>query len=110
MNVKIKKISHGLSGKLSFPGDKSLSHRAIIFGSLAEGESHFTNVLAGEDCVCTRKAFEAMGVDIQSPSPTELIIKGGGLHSLKAPKQELYLGNSGTSMRILLGVLAGQNF
>ena len=110
MNVKIKKIDHGLSGQLSFPGDKSLSHRAIIFGSLAEGESRFTNVLDGEDCVCTRKAFEAMGVEITSASSTELVVKGRGLHSLKAPKAELYLGNSGTSMRILLGVLAGQTF
>ena len=110
MNIKIKKISHGLSGKLSFPGDKSLSHRAIIFGSLAEGESHFTNVLAGEDCVCTRKAFESMGVEILNVSPTEIRIKGKGLRSLKAPKHELYLGNSGTSMRLLMGVLAGNSF
>ena len=65
MDVKIKKTDHGLLGKLLFPGDKSLSHRAIIFGSLAEGESHFTNVLAGEDCVCTRKAFEKLGVEIK---------------------------------------------
>ena len=110
MNVKIKKVTHGLSGQLSFPGDKSLSHRAIIFGSLAEGESHFTNVLAGEDCVCTRKAFEAMGVKIRSNKDgTELWIEGKGLR-LQKPKSELYLGNSGTSMRLLLGVLAGQDF
>ena len=110
MNIKIQKINKGLSGTLSFPGDKSLSHRAIIFGSLAEGESHFTNVLAGEDCVCTRKAFEAMGVKIKSNEDgTELWIKGNGLQ-LEKPKSELYMGNSGTSMRLLMGVLAGQNF
>ena len=110
MNLKIKKINHGLSGTLSFPGDKSLSHRAIIFGSLAEGESHFTNVLAGEDCVYTRKAFEAMGVKIRSNKDgTELWIEGKGLR-LDKPGSELYLGNSGTSVRLLLGVLAGQNF
>ena len=109
-NITIKKINRGLSGELSFPGDKSLSHRAIIFGSLAGGESHFTNVSTGEDCVCTRKAFEAMGVKIESDkSGTELRIKGKGLQ-LEKPKSELYLGNSGTSMRLLLGVLAGQNF
>ncbi len=111
MNIKIKKITKGLSGRLSFPGDKSLSHRAIIFGSLAEGESRFTNVLSGEDCVCTRKAFEAMGIEIKSfKNGTELRIKGKGLHGLKAPKHDLYLGNSGTSMRLLLGILAGQSF
>src|SRR3989344_6186454 len=103
-NITIKKINRGLSGELSFPGDKSLSHRAIIFGSLAGGESHFTNVSTGEDCVCTRKAFEAMGVKIESDkSGTELRIKGKGLQ-LEKPKSELYLGNSGTSMRLLLGV------
>lgn len=109
--VKIVPARSGLSGELSFPGDKSLSHRAIIFGSLAEGRSHFTNVLSGEDCVCTRKAFEAMGVKIiSSKDGTELTIDGVGLKGLKQPKSELYLGNSGTSMRLLMGVLAGQSF
>jgi len=110
LNIKIKKSSQGLSGKLSFPGDKSLSHRAIIFGSLAEGDSHFTNVLNAEDCNCTRKAFESMGVEIHTDDSGDLRIKGKGLHSLKAPARELYLGNSGTSMRLLLGILAGQLF
>ena len=110
-SVKVQKLSTGLSGSLSFPGDKSLSHRAIIFGSLAEGTSHFTNVLTGEDCVCTRKAFEEMGVPIDvNNGGTELTIHGAGLHGLKAPKKDLYLGNSGTSMRLLMGLLAGQNF
>ncbi len=99
-----------MSGNLSFPGDKSLSHRAIIFGSLAEGVSHFTNVLDGEDCVRTKAAFEALGVRIQTHSPTELTIHGEGLGALRTPKHEIYLGNSGTSMRLLLGVLAGQPF
>ena len=109
--VRLKKHSAPLSGTLSFPGDKSLSHRAIIFGSLSEGISSFKNVLSGEDCVCTREAFEAMGVDIKSSSDgTEVVIIGKGLHGLKEPKKELYLGNSGTSMRILSGVLAGQPF
>jgi len=110
-SVTIHKQNSGLSGSLSFPGDKSLSHRAVIFGSLAEGVSHFTNVLAGEDCVCTREAFREMGVKIDSSADgTELTIHGVGLKGLKAPKKELYLGNSGTSMRLLMGLLAGQNF
>ena len=108
--VKVEKVNGPLAGVLSFPGDKSLSHRAIIFGSLAEGTSSFTNVLAGEDCVCTRHAFEAMGVKITSADPTKLTIEGKGLRSLLPPKKELYLGNSGTSMRLLLGMLAGQPF
>ena len=90
--VKIKKHEKGLKGVLSFPGDKSLSHRAIIFGSLAEGKSHFTNILAGEDCVRTKEAFEALGVRIQTHSPTELTIEGKGFHSFKNPGKEIYLG------------------
>ncbi len=108
-SVKIRKAGM-LRGELSFPGDKSLSHRAIIFGSLAEGTSYFTNVLAGEDCLCTRKAFEAMGVVITADVPTRLRINGRGLHSLKPYNAEIYLGNSGTSMRLLAGLLAAQKF
>lgn len=110
-SVKIQKLNQLISGVLNFPGDKSLSHRAIIFGSLAEGKSHFTNVLNGEDCVCTRKAFESMGVRIDdSKGGTEMTIHGVGLHGLKAPKSDIYCGNSGTLMRLLMGVLAGQGF
>ncbi|MBI2095084.1 MAG: 3-phosphoshikimate 1-carboxyvinyltransferase [Candidatus Omnitrophica bacterium] len=108
--VKIKKITHGVSGDLSFPGDKSLSHRAIIFGALAEGVSSFTNVLDGEDCARTREAFRSLGVGMRSATPAEIQITGRGLHALKAPQKEIYLGNSGTSMRLLLGVLAGNPF
>ncbi|MBI4432886.1 MAG: 3-phosphoshikimate 1-carboxyvinyltransferase [Candidatus Omnitrophica bacterium] len=106
----VQKTIRPLSGTLCFPGDKSLSHRAIIFGALAEGVSEFTNVLAGEDCVCTRKAFEDMGVRVESLSDTHLRITGRGLRGLQAPKKELYLGNSGTSMRLLLGILSGFDF
>src|SRR3989338_4566574 len=108
--VMISKLTHGLSAGLSFPGDKSLSHRAIIFGSLAEGTSSFTNVLSAEDCIWTRKAFESLGLEIHQDSPTALTIHGRGLRSLKAPAHEIYLGNSGTAMRLLLGVLAGNPF
>ncbi len=109
--VKVSPAPPPLAGELSFPGDKSLSHRAVIFGALAKGDSRFTNVLAGEDCVCTRRAFEAMGVKIESSADgSELTVHGVGLKGLKAPKKELYLGNSGTSMRLLMGVLAGQGF
>ncbi len=109
-SVLIKKNNNALAGKLSFPGDKSLSHRAIIFGSLAHGISRFTNVLSSEDCVCTRSAFESMGVRIDSASPGELTIHGRGLRALKKPALALDCGNSGTSMRLLSGVLAGNEF
>lgn len=109
-SVRLERCARTRAATLSFPGDKSLSHRAIMFGSLAQGTSSFTNVLAGEDCVCTRRAFEAMGVSVTSADPTRVIIEGAGLGGLRAPKEELYLGNSGTSMRLLLGILAGQPF
>ena len=108
--VKVRGTQSQFSAELCFPGDKSLSHRAIISGSLAEGVSSFTNVLWGGDCVCTRRAFESLGVEIQSKSLTELSISGRGLRSLKAPREDIYLGNSGTSMRLLLGILAGNKF
>ena len=109
-SVTLHKAAGGVSGTLAFPGDKSLSHRAIIFGALAEGESRFTNVLEGEDCVCTRKAFEALGVQISSSAPSQLTIQGKGLRSFTKPAREIYCGNSGTSMRLLLGVLAACAF
>lgn len=108
--VRVGRCAQARAATLSFPGDKSLSHRAIMFGSLAKGTSVFTNVLSGEDCVCTRRAFEAMGVRITSADPTRVTIEGAGPGGLRAPKEELYLGNSGTSMRLLLGILAGQAF
>ncbi len=109
-NIRVRRATHGLKATLAFPGDKSLSHRAIIFGALAEGVSSFTNVLAGEDCVCTRRAFEALGVTIRSPIPSEITIDGVGLRGLRQAAAPLYLGNSGTSMRLLCGILAGQPF
>ncbi len=109
-SVDIEAAHNKIKGRLSFPGDKSLSHRAILFGSLAQGVSRFTNVLWGEDCVCTRKAFEAMGVKIKVKSASKITVYGKGLYSLKKPARRLYLGNSGTSMRLLMGLLSAQPF
>jgi 3-phosphoshikimate 1-carboxyvinyltransferase len=109
-SVYIESQPGPFSGDLSFPGDKSLSHRAIIFGSLAEGVSTFTNILPAEDCICTREAFCQMGVEMESESESHLRIRGRGLRGLREPSRELYLGNSGTSMRLLLGILAPQAF
>ncbi|MEE4378532.1 MAG: 3-phosphoshikimate 1-carboxyvinyltransferase [Candidatus Competibacteraceae bacterium] len=99
-----------LRGHLRVPGDKSLSHRAIMLGSLAEGSSQVEGFLDGADCLATLNAFRAMGVTIEGPAQGRLIIHGVGLHGLQAPTESLDMGNSGTAMRLLAGVLAGQRF
>ncbi len=93
------------------PGDKSISHRAILFGALAEGESAYENILEAEDCLHTLDALRQMGIEIHHEKGTgRVLIAGKGLRGLSKPGRELYLGNSGTSMRLLLGILAGQKF
>jgi 3-phosphoshikimate 1-carboxyvinyltransferase len=92
------------------PGDKSISHRAIMLGSLAEGQTRISGFLEGEDSLATLKAFQQMGVSIEGPAAGRVVIQGVGLHGLQAPEQPLELGNSGTSMRLLAGLLAGQGF
>jgi len=99
-----------LQGEARVPGDKSISHRSIMLGSLAEGTTKVTGFLEAEDCLSTMKAFQAMGVHIERTQGGGVVIEGVGLHGLKAPKEELYLGNSGTSMRLLSGLLSGQQF
>jgi len=99
-----------LTGRLRVPGDKSISHRSIMLGSLAEGETTVTGFLEGDDSLATLSAFRAMGVQIEGPDAGRVRIQGVGLHGLKAPAAALYLGNSGTSMRLLSGLLAGQAF
>jgi 3-phosphoshikimate 1-carboxyvinyltransferase len=99
-----------LTGRLRVPGDKSISHRSIMLGSLAEGETGVSGFLEGEDSLATLSAFRAMGVQIEGPDAGRVRIQGGGLHGLKAPADALYLGNSGTSMRLMSGLLAGQSF
>jgi 3-phosphoshikimate 1-carboxyvinyltransferase len=99
-----------LQGEIRVPGDKSMSHRSIMLGSLAEGVTHVTGFLNAEDAISTLEAFRAMGVTIEGPVNGEVTIHGVGKHGLKAPQAPLYLGNSGTSMRLLSGLLAGQPF
>ena len=100
----------GLQGSIRVPGDKSISHRSIMFGSLAEGTSHISGFLEGEDSLNTLRAFQAMGVDIEGPTDGKVSIHGVGMYGLKSPGKPLELGNSGTSMRLLAGLLAGQQF
>jgi 3-phosphoshikimate 1-carboxyvinyltransferase len=99
-----------LSGRIRVPGDKSISHRSIMLGSLAEGTTHVSGFLEGEDSLATLKAFRDMGVQISGPDQGRVVIEGVGMHGLKAPAKALDLGNSGTSMRLMSGLLAGQAF
>ena len=99
-----------LQGEARVPGDKSISHRSIMLGSIAEGVTRVTGFLEGEDSLATLRAFRAMGVTIEGPNNGEVVIHGVGLHGLQPPPGPLYLGNSGTSMRLLAGLLAGQSF
>lgn len=99
-----------LTGKIRVPGDKSISHRSIMLGSIAKGITHVSGFLEGEDSLATLQAFRDMGVVIEGPHDGEVAIHGVGMHGLKPPPGPLYLGNSGTSMRLLSGLLAGQGF
>jgi 3-phosphoshikimate 1-carboxyvinyltransferase len=99
-----------LQGTLQVPGDKSISHRVIMLGALAEGTTTIKGFLEGEDTLATLAAFQAMGVPIQKSQHGQIKITGVGLHGLQAPDKPLYLGNSGTSMRLLAGLMAGQAF
>ena len=98
------------TGRIRVPGDKSISHRSIMLGSLAQGTTEVEGFLEGEDALATLQAFRDMGVVIEGPHHGRVTIHGVGLHGLKAPPGPIYLGNSGTSMRLLSGLLAAQPF
>ncbi|MFI9653992.1 3-phosphoshikimate 1-carboxyvinyltransferase [Guyparkeria sp. GHLCS8-2] len=102
--------AQALEGEARVPGDKSISHRSIMFGSLAEGTTEISGFLEGEDSLNTLRCFRAMGVSISDPEAGRVTIEGVGLHGLKQPEKPLYVGNSGTSMRLMSGILAGQAF
>ena len=104
------KAGGALTGTFRVPGDKSISHRSIMLGSLAEGVTNVSGFLEGEDSLATLNAFRAMGVVIEGPSNGDVKIHGVGLHGLKKPEKELDVGNSGTSMRLLAGLLSAQDF
>ena len=96
--------------QLRVPGDKSISHRSIMLSSIAQGMTEITGFLEGEDSLATLRAFREMGVAIEGPDQGRVVVHGVGLHGLKAPNKPLNMGNSGTSMRLLSGLLAGQSF
>jgi len=99
-----------LQGQVRIPGDKSISHRALMLAAIAEGTTHVSGFLDGADTIATMQALQAMGVVVDRQTPHELTVHGVGLHGLKHPAGPLYLGNSGTSVRLLSGLLAGQKF
>lgn len=99
-----------LRGQVRVPGDKSISHRTIMLGALAEGITGIEGFLEGEDALATLQAFRDMGVIVEGPHGGRVRVHGVGLQGLKAPRAALYMGNSGTSMRLLMGLLAGQGF
>ncbi|WP_146172148.1 3-phosphoshikimate 1-carboxyvinyltransferase [Melghirimyces profundicolus] len=99
-----------LSGTISVPGDKSISHRAVMFGSVARGTTRVDGFLPGADCLSTMECFRKMGVEIRQEGPTSLVITGKGWEGLKEPREVLDVGNSGTTIRLMLGILAGRPF
>ncbi|WP_336683883.1 3-phosphoshikimate 1-carboxyvinyltransferase [Stenotrophomonas maltophilia] len=99
-----------LQGSLTIPGDKSVSHRSVMFAALADGTSHIEGFLEGEDTRATARIFSQLGVRIETPSASQRIVHGVGIDGLKAPDAPLDCGNAGTGMRLLAGLLAGQSF
>lgn len=109
MELIINKASKNFAGDITVPGDKSISHRAIMLGALAEGTSTVEGFLWGEDCLSTVSCFKKLGIDIKV-NKSQVIIQGKGLYGLAEPSQILDVGNSGTTIRLISGILAGQEF
>jgi 5-enolpyruvylshikimate-3-phosphate synthase len=102
--------AHRVFGAICVPGDKSISHRSLLLSALADGLSDVTGFLASEDCLATLNAMRALGVRIEQPSATHVLIHGVGLHGLKGAAHALDMGNAGTAMRLSTGLLAAQRF
>ena len=99
-----------VSGSIAVPGDKSISHRAVMFGALAQGRTHVRGFLEGEDCLATMRIVEHLGAGIERPAPNEVIVEGVGLRGLRPPQVALDMGNAGTAMRLFMGLLSAQPF
>jgi 3-phosphoshikimate 1-carboxyvinyltransferase len=102
--------SPAIAGHLRVPGDKSISHRALMFGALASGATRVTGFLEGEDCLSTLQAIARLGVTVERPGPNELVVRGVGLRGFKAPGGALDMGNAGTAMRLFMGLMSAQPF
>src|SRR5690625_6356917 len=107
--ITLQPVAEPILGEIEVPGDKSISHRAVILGVLATGTTKITNFLDGEDCMRTIKAFRQLGVSIEQHNAS-LLIHSNGISSLTEPTVPLYFGNSGTTARLMLGILAGLPF
>ena len=110
MSDLVIKPSRGLGGEITLPGDKSISHRAVLFSAIAEGDTAINGFLNGEDTRNTAKAVQAMGIAVEGLGTERLVVRGKGLDGLSEPGDVLDLGNSGTGMRLMAGLLAGQRF
>jgi len=99
-----------VAGTLRMPGDKSISHRALMLGALAEGDTHISGFLEAEDCLATARALASLGVQVERRAPTEMLVHGVGMHGLSPAEEPLDMGNAGTAMRLMMGVLAPQRF
>src|SRR5580693_551106 len=97
-------------GELTVPGDKSISHRALMLGGIAQGVTDITGFLAGEDCLATLRALQALGVRIERPEDQHVIVHGAGPNGLRGAAAPLDMGNAGTAMRLSMGLLAPQSF
>jgi 3-phosphoshikimate 1-carboxyvinyltransferase len=102
--------ARGVSGSMAVPGDKSISHRAMMLSGIADGTSEVTGFLASEDCLASLSAMRALGVRIEQPSPTHVVIHGVGMHGLQDARCVLDMGNAGTAMRLFTGLLSAQAF
>ena len=100
----------GIAGEVTVPGDKSISHRALMLGAIASGTTRVSGFLEGEDCLATMRAVTALGVEVRRPEPGELEIDGVGLGGFRAPAGPLDMGNAGTAMRLFMGLLSSQSF
>lgn len=107
--MEFTKTTKPLRGEITIPGDKSISHRAVMFGAISQGTTEITNFLQGADCLSTISCFQQMGIAIENKKE-RILVHGKGLHGLKAPAQILDAGNSGTTTRLISGILAGQDF
>ncbi|SEA12336.1 3-phosphoshikimate 1-carboxyvinyltransferase [Selenomonas ruminantium] len=108
--IQIEKARQGLQGEIVIPGDKSISHRSVMFSALGDTPVRIKNFLHAQDCMSTAACMEALGAKVEFISDTELIVTGNGLHGLKEPATILDAGNSGTTLRLLMGILAAQPF
>lgn len=102
--------SSGIAGEGRVPGDKSISHRALMLGAIASGTTRVSGFLEGEDCLATMRAVAALGVNVRRPGPGEVVIEGMGLDGFQAPPAPLDMGNAGTAMRLFMGLLSSQSF